>query len=547
MGSEPQSFDYIVVGGGPAGCALASSLSKFKWAPSVLLIEAGRDLSQHPLTQAPLACFGAHFTDIDWQYHTVPQKALDGRSVYLPGGKGLGGGTAINYGTWTIGPSYDYDRWGKFVGDKRWSYAGLLPYFQRMQQIISPSSVEKSSPNRKFPMRQRLLEAWQDMGLKRVPDANAGDPIGVGEMVESFRAGKRQLASGVLDLSAVTLKLETMVEKVIIEDRAGKKTAVGVHLTNGEQIWCNKEVILSAGSYRTPQLLMLSGIGPAVELNKTGVPVVVESPGVGKNLHDHTLFALVFRLKDPSLGHSAIMGATEGPWADPAYQFGIPSDWIVTEHVPHQYLESAIRQDDADAGISQASREYIASLKDPRSAHLETICPYIPIATPPPAHVPMDGTHISFVTGLFAPSSRGTVTLSSASISDPPVINSNFLGTEIDRTIMRYGVRRALETYLEKMSDLVEAENPPPGAAALTTKSSDAEIDARIRPKMGTFYHGSGTAAMGSVVDADLRVEGVHGLRVADVSILPMPIGAHTQAIAYSIGLQAADIITGDS
>ena len=538
-----ESFDYIIVGGGLAGCTLASLLARSHSAPSVLLIEAGADASKHPLTQFPLACFGAHRSDLDWNFETTRQTHLGDRNLYQAAGKALGGGAAINYGSWTRGSKFDYDRWGSLVGDQRWSYDGLLPYFEKTEKDhITTVAISNSSPDRRYPLRQRILDGWLDLGVKEIESANTGSPIGVAEFVENWKGGKRQFAGSAFELTGMTIMTETLVQKVIVEDYHGKLTAKGVYLQEGGVFLANKEVILSAGAYRTPQLLLLSGIGPAEDLEKTGIPVRLDLPEVGRNFHDHLLVGLAFRLRDPSTG--AAMGGAAGSWGHPAYQLGLPGDWIVTESLPKSTLEVAVESDTA-ADRHPGTRQYATSLVDPRAAHVETVIIYVPGGLPiTNTHVPLDGTHIGAVVGAMSPTSRGKISISSASILDPPIIDPHYNETEIDRSLMRYGIRRVLKLVQKSLNDIVESENPPPSFAALTEASSDAEIDARVRSEARTFFHAAGSASMGAVVDAELRVMGVRGLRVVDASVLPVPIGAHLQAATYAIAAQAADMIT---
>ncbi len=542
MSSGKDRFEYIVVGGGLAGCTLASLLSKSPSSPSVLLIEAGAEASNHPLTQVPLACFAAHGSDIDWNYHTVPQPHLNNRNLYNAAGKALGGGTATNYASWTRGARFDYDRWGDVVGDRRWSYDGLLPYFEKIEKNhIATVTISKSNPNRRYPLRDRVLQGWLDLGQENIPDANSGDPIGVGEFVENCKDGKRQIASDVFDLSNVTVLTETAVQKVLTEKQNGELAAKGVQLHDGRQYSATREVIISAGAYRTPQILLLSGIGPTKDLEQVGIPVQLDLQGVGQNLHDHLLIGFAFRLQDPSTGFA--MGGAAGPWADPAYQYGLAADWILTENVPSQALEAAV-ETDATAGQPQEIREYAKSLLDARAAHLESIIVYVPGGPPlSNTHAPLDGTHIGGVMGVMSPTSRGTISISSISALDPPVIDPNYNATEVDRTLMRYGIRRMLKMVKTSLSDVVESENPPPPFEALTDRSSDSEIDTRVRSEARTFFHAGGTASMGSVVDTELRVLGIDRLRVVDASVLPVPIGAHLQAAVYALAAQAADMI----
>jgi choline dehydrogenase-like flavoprotein len=535
MCSTNDAFDYVIVGAGLAGCTLASLLSKSPSSPSILLIEAGQDATSHPLTQAPLACFAAHRSDLDWNYHTVNQPHLNNRSLYNAGGKALGGGTVTNYGTWTRGPRRDYDRWGARVDDKRWSYDGLLPYFEKIdKEHITSVSTSQSHPDRHYPLRDRVLSAWLAQGLEKIGSGNEGDPIGVGEFTENFRNGQRQIASNAFDLSRVTVMAATMVNKVVLGKERGKLLAKGVELHDGRHILANKEVILSAGAYRTPQLLLLSGVGPAEDLKRLRIPVSLDLPGVGDNFHDHLMLCFAFRLRE-----SSATAQVAGPWEEPAFQFGVPADWIVGDRVPDQILMKALARDEADGQHTDAE-----FLLGPRAHHVETFIAYVPVAFPgTPGHAPFDRTHIGAVVGALSPTSRGKITIASPSVTEPPIIDPNYNATEADRAMLRHGVRRLMHLVHDPLADVVESENPPPGCEPLTETSSDAAIDARVRAVGGTFCHGAGSASMGTVVDGDLRVKGVEGLRVVDASVLPVPISAHLQVAVYAIAAQAADII----
>ncbi|KAL4732882.1 hypothetical protein BDV11DRAFT_201170 [Aspergillus similis] len=548
-----ETYDYIIVGGGLTGCALAGRLSEKNGSLRILIIEAGPDVVDHPLTSTPLACFAAHHSPLDWDYTTVPQKHLNNRECYNPAGKALGGGTAINYGTWTRGNAIDYNLWAKLVGDFSWSYEGLLPYFKRTETHYDPNAdlathgtsgpvyntiVALSSPDRKYPLKEPIRSAWEHIGIKYNPDANAGSPLGIADFGENWREGQRQLASEVYSLSrrpGVTIITNTLVAKVILTEQAGQQVATGVEVVNGQEFHATKEVIISAGAYRTPQILMLSGIGPAEELAKHRIPQLVNAPEVGHNFHDHVCFPQWWKLRHPERGLS--LGTPL--WDSPAYGMGVPYDWNVTLQTPTDDLTRALQ---VDEGQAPNDHPYL----DPGFAHSEVLVIYAPMSRAVTGfETPMDGTHISTAVILLAPTARGQITLANADPTSAPVIDPNYCSKEVDRAILRDGIRRVARLLLDtpEGKDIVEHEVHRPGSEPIKLESTDNEIDDNIRRGAITFFHAGGSASMGKVVDTQLRVKGVKGLRVADASVIPLPLAAHYQAILYAVAEKAADLI----
>ena len=549
--SIPEIVDFIIVGGGLAGCTLASRLQKGNPSLSILIIEAGADPTGHPLTSAPLASFAAHGTDIDWAYNTAPQASLNNRSIYSPAGKALSGGSATNYGTWTRGTASDYDHWAKVVGDSRWSYRGMLPYFRKTEHHYDPqgdptqhgfdgpihtTTISGSSPNRKYPLREPLLAAWEKVGVPRIQDGNSGSQLGVAQMVENWRDGKRQMARDAYDLSGVQILTETLVQRIVLEEKDSKKVATGVQLADGggRVISAKKEVILSAGAYRTPQILLLSGIGPKKELSRHSISQTVDAPEVGRNFHDHMALCQWWKLRKPEIG--AAIGTPL--WTDPAFFMGKPCDWIVFSQTPKEQLQAALPAADISLESQQA-------LLDPECCHTETLVLYVPTGRWTGFTLPMNGMYISSCVLGLIPTSRGVITLASSDPKDNPVLDPNFYNSDVDRVMLRNGIRQVTKVFLDTAEgrDMVEGEVVPEGCKSFTLDSTDEEIDSRVRMLGGSFYHPAGSAAMGKVVDTDLKVYGVKGLRIVDASVIPVPIAGHYQVAVYGTAEQAADII----
>ncbi|CAI7596745.1 unnamed protein product [Penicillium manginii] len=525
--SSTSSYDYIVVGGGIGGCVVASRLNEKLPDASILLLEAGKDPVGHPLTSAPLACFGIHHSDLDWDLLSVAQPHLDNRVCYQAAAKALGGGSSINYATWLRGPKVDYDRWAKLVRDDRWSYENLLPYFERYggsDSVIKTSSTSHSHQDRKYPLRDLVRSGWESEGACHNSNPQKGDPLGITELVENWNEGRRQFAHKVFDLDRVEVLTEAPTARILLsETNSGTKTqrAKGVQLLDGRTFYARKEVIASCGAYNTPKLLLLSGIGPKEQLKQHGIHQVVDAPEIGRNFHDHPAVALIWKLKQEKLGlpMSAIGG-------NPAFALGLPADWIVF------------------AGLDKNQEGQC--LLDEKNCFTETLNVYAPAgAVHADMDIPFDGLHMSTPVLGMLPTSRGSITLSSNDPTAPPRIDPNYYATELDRTMMRAGIRRALQVFQEStaLKDVIDTEVAPEGYPVLTTKSSDDEIDARVRRVANTFFHPAGSCAMGKAVDSELRVYGVDGLRVVDASVLPTPVAAHYQYCIYTVADRAADFI----
>ncbi|KAJ4164933.1 hypothetical protein LMH87_006586 [Akanthomyces muscarius] len=546
--SSSMLWDYIFVGGGLSAAVTSNRLLNHDPALKILVVEAGANANNDPSVTYPNSTnlIGGEY---DWKYKTVPQFHLGNRQIDLPCGKALGGGTVINSGGWSRGAKRDYDLWAETVGDHRWSYDGLLPYFRETERVanasINPEQHGTNGPvyiqgvvstEREYPLREKVLDSWKDVGVNMLPhlDGNAGEPNGVGDLFESKHEGRRQIASVVYPLDGISVLTDTLVAKILLgpnSDNHRPHRAVGIQLANGTEINA-QEIILSAGAVRTPQILMLSGIGPPLELAKHSISAQVIAPDVGKHLTDHGLFRIMWKLKDPSAGYA--IGSGNPLFNEVQYGWGTPTDFLVSAGVSDKEgLAKAIEEDEGQKPDSKTH----PLLKEERTFN-EYVLLY--------AGLPDGSTLTSAIINLL-PTSRGSVTLASADIGDAPLVDPNYHATAVDRFIARDGMRRLIALTLGHTPlgrDILDGDVGAPGFdEPFTTDSTDDYIEKRFAAGLGSTYHPMGTAAMGKVVDTKLRVKGVAGLRVVDTSVFPVVITAHLQVATYAMANLAADLI----
>ena len=531
----PEAADYIVVGAGSAGAAVAARLSED---PSVSVLLLGAGPVDRPLYIHVPAAFSKLFRGrYDWNYDTVPQPELEGRTVFWPRGKTLGGSSSLNAMMWIRGFAADYDEWAESAGD-RWSWEHLAPYFRRVERTdlahdpslgtIGPQWVERqSSPQ---PHTAAFLDAARELGY---PVTLANDPHDQGfseTMLTTHRGRRASTADTYLRPAARRRNLRVVTgahaRRVIVRD--GR--AVGVELSvrgSIRRVIARREVVLSGGSVNTPQLLMLSGIGPADHLRDHGIDTVVDAPEVGANLQDHLVAGLAPEATGRTLFH--------GEELAPTLQWLTRHRGMLTSNVAEGYgfvRTGVADRTQAPAGLPDIEIIFAAA-------------PYVGEGL-----VPLPGDGITVGAILLRPRSRGTVTLASADPLAKAVIDPRYLSDPdgLDADTLSAGLRVCDALVGTQALGAVTTGRwiQPENGENLTVEQ---RVAGSLRAYSHTLYHPVGTARMGadaaSVVDPELRVRGVDGLRVADASVMPVIIRGHTNAPTIVIGEVAADLIAG--
>jgi choline dehydrogenase len=515
------AYDYVIVGAGSAGCVLAARLTEDPDV-SVLLLEAGpADVKEN--IHVP-AAFGSLFkTDVDWDYATAPEDGCNGRMMFLPRGKTLGGSSSINAMVYIRGAREDYDAW-RDAGNPGWGYDDLLPLFKRSEDnergesefhgVGGPLTVSDSRSRN--PMSEAWVEAAVETGLERNDDFNGAQQEGVGLYQVTQRGGMRcSTAAAFLRpaLERPNLHVETdlHVHRLMIE-RGRAVGVAGARYGQPFEALAEREVIVCAGAYNSPQLLMLSGVGPAEHLATREIEVLVDLPGVGQNLQDHVNSGVIYTTDEPV---SLLIGMEPERQLEFAEQGRGP----LTSNV-------------AEAGGFWRSQPGLSA--PDMQFHTAPVMFVDEGLGDPIAH------GISFGACLLTPKSCGSVTLRSADPTAKPWIRHAFLSDPADVQTMVEGLRLtmdmarapALTRYCREA--FVAPESPEVGA-----------LRAHLARRSQTLYHPVGTCAMGSVVDSSLRVQGVEALRVVDASVMPAVPRGNTNAPTIAVAERAADMIRG--
>jgi len=522
------TFDYIIVGAGSAGCVLASRLTDDP-ACRVLLLEAGGE-DDAPAIRIPALYGQLQDSPCDWADRTVPQKYLNGRRLFVPQGRVLGGSSSLNYMIYIRGNRGDYEEWHR-LGNKGWGYHDVLPYFIKAEHNEAFSDhyhgttgpLRVASHSQANSLVQRYFAAAKEVGIPFNPDFNGAFQEGYGSLQATLANRARWSAADAYLRPArarpnLTVLTHAYATKLLFDGTR----AVGVEYFRFgavEKARAAYEVIVSAGALRSPQLLMISGIGRKAELERLGIQVRLDLPGVGRNLQDHL--------------HTRVRCEITQP--------------LTFAPLQEEVKAAALHDYEANRGGALGSNfleagAFVKSVPDEAYPGLQLfflmmLAPEYPEAGPPNRH------GLSFTAYVNRPLSRGKVTLASADPLDRPVVDFNYLSEPEDMRYAVAGVRWNLRILYAKPFDDIRGEELAPGGKV----RSDADIESFVRRTASTTWHPAGTCKMGNdemgVVDSCLRVHGIDGLRIADASIMPNIISGNTNAPTIMIAEKAADLI----
>lgn len=528
--------DFVIIGAGSAGCAMAYRLSE-DGQHSVLVIEyGGSDIG--PLIQMPAALsYPMSMKTYDWGFQSEPEPHLDGRKLATPRGKVVGGSSSINGMVYVRGHAKDYDHWAD-SGAEGWSYADVLPYFKRMENWHSgghggdkawrghkgPLHITRGP--RKNPLFKAFVDAGRQAGYQTTGDYNGEQQEGFGPMEQTVHKGRRWSAANAYLHPALKRDncniIRALARKVIIEN--GRAIGVEVeHSGKIEIIYAKREVIVAASSINSPKLLMLSGIGPAAHLKEHGIDVVADRPGVGQNLQDHLEIYLQI---------ASLIPITLYRYWNLFSKARIGAQWLFTKTglgASNQFESAAFIR--SKAGVEYPDIQY----------H------FLPIAVRYDGQAAAEGHGFQAHVGPMRSNSRGSVTLSSNDPTEAPKIQFNYMSTPEDWEDFRTCIRLTREIFGQEAFKKYAGKEIQPGAAL----QSDEDLDAFLRDEVESAYHPCGTCKMGAatdpmaVVDPECRVIGVQRLRVADSSIFPRITNGNLNGPSIMTGEKASDHILG--
>ena len=527
--------DYVIVGAGSAGCAIAFRLTEAGHKVTILEF-GGHDRS--PLIQMPAALsYPMNMERYDWGYWSEPEPHLGGRKLACPRGKVIGGSSSINGMVYVRGHAKDFDTWAE-MGASGWSYSDILPYYRRLENVdyTDPEEVENlrgingplniTKGKRMNPLTLAFEKAGAQAGYQSTPDYNGKQQEGFGPMDQTIKNGLRwSSAKAYLKPAIQSGKCQVirgLASKIIIEN----SQATGVEYTQGNKksvLSASKEVIISASAINSPKLLLLSGIGPAAELKSKGITVVANRPGVGKNLQDHLELYIQMASKKPVSLYK---------YWNPIGKAWVGLRWFISKSGPgasNQFESAAFIR--SKAGVEYPDIQY----------H------FLPLAVRYDGKLPVKGHGFQAHVGPMRSQSRGYVTLRSSDPKEPPKIQFNYMSHESDWIDFRNCIRLTREIFSQPAFEPFADSEISPGKEV----QSDEQLNDFIRDNVESAYHPCGTCKMGdksdpmSVVDPETRVIGVDKLRVADSSIFPQITNGNLNAPSIMVGEKASDHILG--
>ncbi|MEI5677161.1 GMC family oxidoreductase [Mesorhizobium sp. CGMCC 1.15528] len=522
------SYDYIVVGAGSAGCVIVNRL--IRAGKSVLLLEAGH-ADNTPFIHIPATFVRVLGTKRTWNYKTEPEPGANGRVMHVPQGKTLGGSSSVNAMIYIRGQAEDYDAW-RDAGCPGWGYEDVLPVFRRSeanQRLAgfyhgTDGPLRVSDTHYRHPLSYAFLRAAQETGIDYNDDFNGAEQAGAGFYQTTTFNGRRgstaaTFLAGVKSSPLLTLHTQAMVEGLILEN--GAASGVLYRHANGEvkSARVREEVIVSSGGIGSPKVLLLSGIGPAEQLSRFGIPVIRDLPGVGENFQDHISASVYGATKDPI----SLFGNDKGlRAARNGLQYLLWRTGLLTSNV----VESGAFVDTSGSGRPDVQLHVVPALVGDADR------------APPQIH------GISLNPCVLRPTSRGTISLKDRDPATPLAIHANNLATQQDIDTLVRGVELCRRILRAPSLKKLIAKELAPGEADILDRSA---IENHCRQFAKTVFHPSGTCRMGSddnaVVDAKLRVRGVPRLRVADASVMPTLVSGNTNAPSIMIGERCADFI----
>ncbi|RDX56525.1 alcohol oxidase [Lentinus brumalis] len=579
-----RTYDYIIVGGGTAGLALAARLTEDPTVTVGVIEAGGRHVDAPGVTIPGMAGSTLGNPSFDWAFMTIPQKHANNRPIYQPRGKGLGGSSMINFLGYHRASAREYDAL-EALGNTGWNWKELLKYFKKAiepkhgadyglsvpdtQMHGTSGPIVKAYSNHFDALHLPLIEALETLGVPKNPEPDNGHPVGTSTLfcsVDSRNATRSYAGNAYYEPSAGRLNLavltESIASRILFRQDATPLIATGVEFLNADKVYtvsANKEVILCAGAFQSPQLLELSGIGNKEVLGKHGIETLVDLPAVGENLQDHPYVYLIYEIDSK---HETVDLVREPEWmakqvelyktregflssAATAVSSFLPAKAFATEEQMRRWKETALKcVETAPKGLKKQLQLQLEWFHDPSSGEAELI-PFPGFFAASGLQPMPQSRYSSMVCAVMHPLSRGSVHVSSKDPKAPPAIDPNYFSNPVDMEVLLATVKFALKLY-----ETSPIKDSVIGRIAPTAKdcASDEALVEYIKNGCGCVYHPLGTASMlpredGGVVDPELRVYGTANVRVVDASILPMELAAHIQATVYAVAEKAADII----